>query len=94
MIQTISQEGEKSETEFIAFDEDNGSVLASESLGNKIAFINGSGMAELDDLQASARSSNVAHENLSAKFLIFNRGGKRRRRRREMVTKMAMAKRD
>ena len=71
MIQTINQEGEKSKTEFIAFDEDNGSVLASESLGNKIAFINGLCMESLTICGVS-QVINETHENL-VQSLIFNR---------------------
>ena len=65
MIQTISQEGEKSKTEFIAFDEDNGSVLASESLGNKIAFING--LWQSLTICGVSQVINETHENLSTK---------------------------
>ena len=89
MIQTINQEGEKSETEFIAFDEDNGSVLASESLGNKIAFINGLCMESLTICGVS-QVINETHENL-VQSLIFNRR-KTTTIKTKMVTKMVMAK--
>ena len=50
MIQTINQE-EKSKTEFIAFDEDNGSVLASESLGKYNSIYKWFVHGKLDDLR-------------------------------------------